>query len=44
MDAIECHYCENYLIGKELQIHKEISPGVVSPTDEYIFHDLPEDF
>jgi len=44
MDAIECHYCETYLISKELQVHRESAPGVVSPTSEYIYHDPPEDF
>jgi hypothetical protein len=45
MDTIECAFCETYLIGKELQIHREFAPGVVSPTNDYIYHDLTdEDF
>ncbi len=38
LNSIECHYCDNFLIGKELQIQAELNEGVVELIQYFVIH------
>jgi len=42
MDAIECHACETWLLGKTLQLYEDVGNGTIELSSETIFHDLKE--